>query len=115
MRFFLDENFPVSASSVIVAAGHEVIPFASVCSYGDTDECVFQRAQALQAVILTSDRDFYHTMPLLHPVHHGIVVLSLRQPNRKAICDRLTWFFDNVELPINNKTYSLRDCTYCIR
>lgn len=115
MKFLLDENFPISAASVITGAGHEVIPFADVCSYGDTDEQVFQRAQELDAILLTSDRDFYHTVPLLHPNHHGIVVLSLRQPNRRAIGDRLAWFFANVRLPIENKAYSLRDCTYCVR
>ena len=115
MKFLLDENFPVSAVSVVVAAGHEAISFASACCPGDTDDQVFLRAQELNAVLLTSDRDFYHTVPLLHPVHHGIVVLSLRQPNRRNICERLDWFFKNIKLPIENKAYSLRDCTFCVR
>ena len=89
MRILLDENFPKSAVDVIAAAGHEVISFADVCEFGADDEEVFGRAQKLGAVILTSDRDFYHTVPLIHPEHCGIIVVALRQPNRKAILTRL--------------------------
>ena len=64
MRILLDENFPKSAADVITAAGHEVISFAAVCEFGADDEEVFVRAQKLGAVILTSDRDFYHTVPV---------------------------------------------------
>lgn len=115
MRVLLDENFPVSATAVVSAAGYEVIPFTSVCAYGASDEEVFRKAQELDAVILTSDRDFYHTMPLLHPAHHGIIVLSLRQPNRRAICERLAWFFNQEKPPFANKVFALRDCTYRVR
>ena len=89
MKFLLDENFPCSCAEVIVSCGHEAVPFAEICKFGDDDETVFAAAQRLGAVLLTSDRDFYHTMPLLHPEHSGIVVVALRQPNRAAIQARL--------------------------
>ena len=76
---------------------------------------VFATAQRLGAAILTSDRDFYHTIPLLHPVHAGIVVVALRQPNRAAINSRLKWFVDNIEEPLNNRVFVLRDFTYRVR
>ena len=109
MRILLDENFPKSAVDVIEAAGHEVIPFVDVCEFGADDEVVFESAQNLGAVILTSDRDFYHTVPLIHPEHCGIVVVALRQPNRNAILMRLQWFFENFNCQMTNRVFILRD------
>ena len=109
MRILLDENFPKSAADVITAAGHEVISFAAVCEFGVDDEEVFVRAQKLGAVILTSDRDFYHTVPLVHPEHCGIIVVALRQPNRRAILTRLEWFFKNFDCLMANRVFILRD------
>lgn len=109
MKILLDENFPKSAADVIAAAGHEVFSFADVCEFGADDEVVFDRAQKLGAVILTSDRDFYHTVPLIHPEHCGIIVVALRQPNRKAILTRLQWFFENFDCPMSNRVFILRD------
>jgi len=115
MRFLIDENFPRSASAVLTEAGHEVLFVDDVCDFGADDELVFAAAQERGAIVLTSDRDFYHTIPLLHPVHCGIVVISLRQPNRASILSRLKWFVDNIEFPINNNAYAIRDKTYCRR
>ena len=115
MKFLIDENFPRSASEIIEAAGHEAIQLDQYCDFGDDDETVFDVAQSHGAIILTSDRDFYHTVPLLHPRHCGIVVISLRQPSRQAILARLKWFLENIELPIDNRTFSLRDATYCVK
>ena len=115
MKFLLDENFPRSATEVIREAGHDPLFLEEYCELGASDEVVFDVAQSQQAIILTSDRDFYHTVPLLHPMHCGIVVISLRQPNRQAILERLNWFFSHVELPIDNQVYSLRDHTFCVK
>ena len=109
MKILLDENFPRSAAEVIASAGHEAVSFPDVCEFGSDDETVFNRAQELGAVILTSDRDFYHTMPLVHPEHCGIIVVALRQPNRKAILMRLKWFFENFDCPMENRVFILRD------
>ena len=109
MRVLLDENFPKAAVDVIEAAGHEVIPFVDVCEFGADDEVVFESAQNLGAVILTSDRDFYHTVPLIHPEHCGIIVVALRQPNRNAILTRLQWFFENFACQMTNRVFILRD------
>ena len=109
MKILLDENFPKTAADVIAAAGHEAIPFANVCEFGADDGAVFDCAQKLRAVILTSDRDFYHTMPLVRPEHCGIIVVALRQPNRQAILRRLQWFFEHFDCPMENRAFILRD------
>lgn len=115
MRFLLDENFPRSASELIEEYGHEAIFFDDVCEFGAEDEVVFSEAQRLGATILTSDRDFYHTVPLIHPAHAGIVVVALRQPNRAAIHARLKWFMENMDDPLDNRVFILRDFSYRVR
>jgi predicted nuclease of predicted toxin-antitoxin system len=115
MKFLLDENFPRSSADFIKLCGHEAIRFDEACDSGDDDETVFSVAQRLGATILTSDRDFYHTMPLLHPTHAGIVVVALRQPNRAAINSRLKWFMENIKEPLANRVYVLRDFSYRLR
>ncbi len=112
MKFLLDENFPCSSARLIASCGHEAVQFADVCNSGADDETVFATAQRLGATILTSDRDFYHTMPLIHPSHAGIVVVALRQPNRAAIHARLKWFMENVQEPLTNRVFVLRDFSY---
>ena len=112
MRFLLDENFPVSAAEFLLERGHEVFTLAETCGRGAPDEDVFASAQALGAILLTSDRDFYHTIPHLHPRHCGIVVVALRQPGRDAILSRLDWFLANIPPPHDNRAYILRDHTY---
>ena len=115
MKFLLDENFPRSSAALIAECGHEAVLFDEACKFGNDDETVFATAQRLGATILTSDRDFYHTVPLLHPVHAGIVVVALRQPNRAAIHARLRWFMANIEEPLANRVFVLRDFTYRVR
>ena len=72
MKFLLGENFPRPAADLIEECGHEAVRFDAVCNSGDDDDTVFVAAQRVCATILTSDRDFYHTIPLLHPVYAGI-------------------------------------------
>ena len=115
MKFLLDENFPCSSADFIESCGHIALRFNEVCGYGSDDETVFAAAQRLGATILTSDRDFYHTVPLIHPIHAGIVVVALRQPNRAAIHARLKWFMENVEEPLANRVFILRDFSYRVR
>lgn len=111
MTFLLDENFPLSAAAFLRGRGHEVHTVQETCGSGAVDEEVFAEAQRLCAVLLTSDWDFYHTIPILHPEHHGIIVIALRQPTRQAILARLEWFLGNSHLVIGNRAYILRDST----
>lgn len=115
MKFLLDENFPLSSADFIESCGHKAVRFYDTCESVDDDESIFAAAQRLGATILTSDRDFYHTVPLLHPVHAGIVVVALRQPNRAAINARLKWFMENVPEPLDNRVFILRDFSYRMR
>jgi predicted nuclease of predicted toxin-antitoxin system len=116
MNFLLDENFPKSAEKLLLDLGHEVIDIRGTELQGSDDFVLFRLAQQNQAILLTTDRDFYHTVPLIYEEHCGVIVIALKQPNRAAILSRLSWILSqDIVKPIKNKIILLRDKTYRIR
>ncbi len=64
-------------------------------------------------MLLTTDRDFFHSFPNVYAEHSGVVVIALRQPSREAITLRLEWFLANVcEGHWKNRVFQLRDGTW---
>lgn len=118
MKFFFDENFPKTVEAHLVSWGHgdhEVIDIRGTSEEGADDQRIFELAQAHNAVFLTTDRDFFHTIPHLYPEHCGIIAIALKQPNREAITDRLLWFLDHfASRDIADKAFLLRDATYSV-
>lgn len=113
MRFFLDENFPKSAAELLAELGHESFDPRGTPQEGLPDPNIFEEAQAREALFLTTDRDFFHTIPHLYRSHCGILVVALRQPSRAAILEKLGWAlrqFNPEELV--NRTILLRDNTW---
>ncbi|MGJ8642603.1 MAG: DUF5615 family PIN-like protein [Luteolibacter sp.] len=110
MNFLLDENFPKSACAIVEAAGHQVFDFRLIGKEGSPDLEVINIAKEKKAVILTTDRDFFHTLGRLNPGHHGILVIALKRPTRDAIIDRLQWFLNRfTESDISGRYFQLRD------
>jgi hypothetical protein len=63
MKFFLDENFPKAAVGLLEGIGHVVFDLRGSGREGLPDPDVFAEAQLSAAVFLTTDRDFFHTIP----------------------------------------------------
>ncbi len=115
MRFFVDESFPKSVGEFLASCGHEVFDVREVQQTGSDDHTIFLLAQEHKATLLTTDRDFYHTVPHLYSHHCGIIVVSLRQPNRHNIQERLNWFLEQFrDENLENRVVQLRDKTYVI-
>ncbi len=113
MRFFLDENFPKAAAVLLESLGHETFDIRGSGAEGAADADIFRNAQERQAVFLTTDRDFFHTVPHLYANHLGVIVVALRQPNRENILARLKWLLDHLPaLPFKNRVIQLRDKTW---
>jgi predicted nuclease of predicted toxin-antitoxin system len=91
MIFVLDENFPGAALSLLTKYGHTGHSVLEFTATGTDDLKVFDVAQTQQAVLVTTDKDFYHTIPLLFSEHHGVVVIALHQPNREKLLRRPEW------------------------
>jgi predicted nuclease of predicted toxin-antitoxin system len=101
MKFFLDENFPRLAASMVIAQGHEVFDIRGTAEEGAEDVELFRKAQAREAVFVTTDADFHHTVPWLFDHHHGVIVVLLAQPNGPAILTKFAWalsFVNNREM-----------------
>jgi predicted nuclease of predicted toxin-antitoxin system len=91
VRFVLDENFPRRAEALLARLGHEILDIRDTEICGSDDIDVFDFAQTHSAILLTTDRDFFHTVPFLYERHHGAVIIALSQPNASRILDRLQW------------------------
>lgn len=113
MRFFLDENFPKAADAWLVRLGHEVFDIRGSDKEGMPDHELFREVQESGAVFLTTDRDFFHTIPHLHDHHAGVLVIALRQPKRAAIMEKLDWALTHFKhSDFTNRVIQLRDKTW---
>jgi predicted nuclease of predicted toxin-antitoxin system len=103
MKFFLDENIPLSVKSYLEKEGFEVFDIRGTEREGSPDEIIFNFAQEKQAVFLTTDKDFFHTIPFIHPKHFGIIVIALKKPNRNSILNKTQKFLKTHDM---NDVYS---------
>jgi predicted nuclease of predicted toxin-antitoxin system len=90
MIFFLDENFPRPALAHLRDAGHKASHALDIFPPGTTDDKLFAHAQEQNAIFVTTDKDFFHTIPLSFARHRGAIVITLRKPNRADLLRRLT-------------------------
>jgi predicted nuclease of predicted toxin-antitoxin system len=89
MKFFLDENFPRPALVQLHSAGHTAVHALKIFLPGTSDDQLFAHAQKESAIFITTDKDFFHTVPLGFAKHHGAIVITLRRPNRDELLRRL--------------------------
>ena len=116
MIFLLDENFPKTAENYLIEQGHQVFDVRSTENEGSDDYTIFTIAQNKKAVFLTTDRDFFHTIPFSFPEHYGVIIIALKQPNRKSLLAKLKWVIEKSGIyDFSNKIILLRDNTYSIR
>ncbi len=89
MNFFLDEHFPRPAMAFLESAGHAATHALQVFPPGTEDAKLFADAQEQKALFVTTDKDFFHTIPLTFKEHWGAMVITLRKPNRADLIRRL--------------------------
>lgn len=112
MNFFLDENFPKSAEQILQELGHKTF-LLEKHQVGIDDMSIFRLAQEKQAIFLTTDKDFFHTIPFQFKIHYGIIIIALKLPNRKNILEKLEWAINNFDLNnFKDKVILLRDSSY---
>ena len=113
MKFFLDENFPKTVAKLLVENDHSVFDIRGTSDEGAEDVDIFQMAQKKEAIFLTTDKDYFHTIPHLYESHYGVIVITLSQPNRRNISDKLMWALNHVNMPtFRDKILLLKDNTY---
>lgn len=110
MNFLADQNFPRSSQAVLAEFGHASCDLNFDPNKGLSDEWLFEEAQCLKAVFLTTDKDFFHTIPLQHSKHFGAIVITLSQPNRERLLAKLRWALAFIQTnPIAGHVLLLRD------
>jgi len=86
MKIFVDENIPLVTVKELVLQGYDVIDIRRTNDQGITDEVLWQKAQDLKCLLITTDKGF--TVHREEP-HHGILIIRLRQPSRQKIHQRV--------------------------
>jgi predicted nuclease of predicted toxin-antitoxin system len=89
VKFFLDENFPRKATCILESHGFEVFDIRGTEIEGADDTTLFEKAQQHEAIFLTTDKDFYHTVPFFYESHYGAIVIALSQPDSISILNKL--------------------------
>lgn len=116
MNLFLDENFPKTALKPLSSKGFKVFDIRGTEFEGSDDVTLFKMAQDKKAIFLTTDKDFFHTIPHLYEQHFGVIVIAIRQPNRQSIIEKLNYILHYFDLSdIDSKVILLRDNHYTIR
>jgi predicted nuclease of predicted toxin-antitoxin system len=82
MRVLVDENIPRMTVDALRALGHDVKDIRGTSDQGLADSELWGLSLAESRALVTTDKGFteYRSVP-----HHGILIVRLRQPNRRKI------------------------------
>lgn len=93
MKIKLDENLPHQLATILKDLGHEAHTLHEERLVGRPDQDVWQAAQKESRFLITQDMDFSDSRKFAPGSHHGILLLRLRSPNRRALIERTTEIF----------------------
>lgn len=82
MKIFADENIPLITVNQLREQGHDVIDIRGTAEQGITDEDLWQKAQAEECLLITTDKGF---VSYREKTHYGILIIRLKQPTRMKI------------------------------
>lgn len=86
MKIFVDENIPLITVRVLREMGHDVRDIRGTTEEGMTDDALWEIVQEEGRLLITTDKGFTQHREELH---HGILIVRLRQPNRHKIHQRV--------------------------
>ena len=86
MKILIDENIPLTTVRALRAQGHDVLDIRGTADEGIPDYALWDMAQREERLLITTDKGFVHHR---EQPHHGILIIRLRQPNRRKIHERV--------------------------
>ena len=86
MDILVDENIPLASVEQLQKMGHNVLDIRGTPDEGISDELFWNKACQEKRLLITTDRGFAHYRS---KEHHGILIVSLRRPNRLKINERV--------------------------
>jgi predicted nuclease of predicted toxin-antitoxin system len=93
VRIKLDENLPSSLVGILSGFGHETDTVEDEGVNGKSDEIVWERAQMDGRFLITQDLDFSDIRKFAPGTHHGILLIRMRDPSRRALEERIGALF----------------------
>lgn len=98
MKAKLDENLPESLLAELRKLGHDVDNVRQEGLFGRPDADVWQAAQNAQRFFITQDLDFSDIRQYAPGTHHGLLLIRLRLPGRRAlICSPVATYGRNLK------------------
>ncbi len=89
MKVKLDENLPAELVEHFAALHHDVHTVSSEQLTGRDDGVIFRAALQENRLLLTQDLDFSDRRRFKPGTHPGIVLVRLRDPNRRRLVERI--------------------------
>jgi len=86
MKILVDENMPSMTVQALREMGHEVLDIRGTSDKGVSDETLWKISQREGQLLITTDKGFTEYREELH---HGILIVRLRHPNRYKIHQRV--------------------------
>lgn len=93
MKIKLDENIPTALITELSALGHEVDSVAEEGLTGQSDPDVWVGAQRSGRFLITQDLDFSDVRQFTPGTHHGLLLVRLKRPGRRAVARRICSLF----------------------
>jgi len=86
MRLLVDENVPRATVQALTGLGHDVRDLRGTADQGMTDEALWALAQLERRLLISTDKA---SSMVDERDHFGVLIVRLRQPNRRRIQDRV--------------------------
>ena len=93
MKIKLDENLPHRLATLLKNLGHEVHTLHEERLAGRPDAEVWDATQKESRFLITQGLDFSDSRKFAPGSHHGILLIRLRSPNRRALIERIGEMF----------------------
>lgn len=93
MRVKLDENLPAGLAPILRSLGHDVDTVPQEGLRGLNDPAVWNAAQTTNRFLITQDLDFSDIRRYTPGTHHGLLLVRLRVPGRRALTKRVRALF----------------------
>jgi len=82
MKILVDENIPLMTIRALREMGHRVLDVRGTENQGIDDDVLWKMTQKEGRLLITTDKGFTQYRS---EMHHGILIVRLRQPNRHKI------------------------------
>lgn len=86
MKILVDENIPLMTVRALREMGHDVLDVRSTEKKSMADDILWEMVQQEKRLFITTDKGFAQHRDELH---HGTLIVCLRQPNRWKIHRRV--------------------------